>query len=424
MTDPKSADTDKQADAPSPPPPHRLASPPEAKPSGMGCGVCAILAGLAIILLGWWLKPDDVRSPRGLLPDYTVLYVETPSLARLKDAGKSYREWAGRYGAEDPAGPLMILEDIATAYLGDPPRGIVGDEEARHPAALALVPSEDGGLVAAAFLDAGSSGNAQKLIERQPVRDALPSSDGMTAGSSTRTDEAGRHLFVVGRWVVLTPSTDFKNFLLGPRPKGMRPLSEIRFALSGRGDLLVALVNPFEYSRLRDDDAPEALPFMAYDEDARATASSEARIELRVIAGPDRSVSFLLRDLGEPVDAAGAAERTWLGWIACVILWCIGIVVGLVALLIVATLLLALYFYLEQWWRGELSPPTPPREAEVSPALREDVEANQAELLREGAKANAETEDSEDDNDTKDESSSKKESSRKKKDDKKEDDTL
>lgn len=72
-------------------------------------------------------------------------------------------------------------------------------------------------------------------------------------------------------------------------------------------------------------------------------------------------------------DAANPAEHGFFYYVGMTILLILSLVIGLPALFLLTTLLLAGYFYLMAWWRGEVVPLEPYELPELSKQMKEDL---------------------------------------------------
>lgn len=415
MSDAQKTEPSTNNDAPPPPPPHRLAASTERKPSGVGCGVCAILAGFAVIAIALWVGAPPRQSPRERLPDYTVLYLETIDLHRLNKALDGYEKWSGGSGAESGSTLTRPARELVGAYLGSLSQ-LTGQEGWRpRLAAFALVPTLEKDLAAAVFLDAGSERVAKQLIEDRASPGALPRAGVETAPTGrTGPDSEGRYIFTLGRYVVATQSKDLEAYLHTPPKSSGGTLAGI-CPPPTPDTLLTILLRPFEYERLRRRDAP-ALPEIVR---SPQEGPSKALVAIDVASGMEAGLNIRVHDLTSRKGAP--RSRGWIGFAGTLLLWGLALVIGGILLLVVITLLLAAYFYLEQWWHGQLSPPTPPHTPEPSAGLKEDLARNPTDFTK--ASAGSEKDEDADEMPATDTPKPKKKSTRKKKP-KTEDDAL
>lgn len=363
---------------PCPPPP-----PPPAD-KGCACDSCSgwrpflwgVLVVVAVLLLwSFWSSRGDSAMAR-FVPAEAVLYLEANDLDAIGSALAQSPLWKEHEGG---AGVREMqdkgYEHIAMA-LGSV-RERVARDLVRHVTAFAVgyVPGDTGALTWVAVLRTENEAALLEVLRREVA------SEKDTARIAEQDVEHltlfhGGDLYVLlrGRHVILTPSARQVEFLLAKR--GTRAaVSDLHVIRDESVPALQVLTSVQPLVQQMDgqgilDKLPAFLPAM------------EPRIPLSERVNPNARLAVALRFPGrraelqttmiapETVRPAGPGILSYVGWTILILLL---IVVLIPVVFLISVLLLAAYFYVMAWWRGELSPSSPPAPKPLSPQAREDL---------------------------------------------------
>ena len=266
-------------------------------------------------------------------------------------------------------------------------------------ATFALVPSSPTEMVGVLMLELPDTDLAAAYLKERGTEKWLPPQTDGTGDTDpepgAQADDRGRLVFAQDSRVVITTSASLKAMIQDKEtPAGKRFSSLALFAEGPDEPLGYLAVDLVQYRKRSAPTRPAVLSFLDRENELHGALRAGTWLIAR-LQPQDAAPPVLLLKTSHPGSPAGSEEAgicTWALWIVGSL---IGIVVGLILLLVIVTLLLALYFYLVQWYRGELSPMDPPREATLSPEIKEDLQSNPLRFARE---AGAATEDKPDSN--------------------------
>lgn len=363
---------------PPPPPPVSGGS------SACGCDACggwkAFLWGILIVLvvlLAWsfWTARSDSAMAQ-LVPAEAVLYLEANDIEGIGMALAASPLWKEHEGG---AGVRELqdkgFEQVALA-LGSV-RERVARDLVRHADAFAIgyVPGDGGSLDWIAALRTSNEAALLDVLrkevasEREKVRIGGEDVERLTLFH-------GGNLHVLSRngHVVLTPSARQVEFLLAKRGTrasvadlGVIPESSVP-ALH-----ILTSVQPLVkevYGQGLLDRIPAFLPSLEprVPLSERINPNARLRASLRFPAGRAELDTTMLAP--EEVRPRGRGLLSYLLWTVLILVL---IVIAIPLVFLVSVLVLAAYFYLMAWWRGELSPSSPPTPKPLSPQAREDL---------------------------------------------------
>ncbi len=363
--------------SPPPPPPVDTAEEGTSKLAWVG----AVVLGVAVFLfVAWLIWGGPARlNPRTCLPANTVFCIHAPDLERLDALAHSPVLW--KEGRNQEAAKHLrkdLIDHIAKA-LGDVRTRDVEDLlHLTRSVGIGWAPGETGALRWIIVLSVQDVRKAESILKNDlwPMQ-TQTAMDETRATRVQRTDGTSLWYTTLRNGLVLTPDKNLIRFA-SPLPDeqdqtlaslGLFVEDEEEAAIYGMVDLRSLRLRQFAVeSRVKKLFLGETMWASIFNKEQTHRLQPEGRWVFTVRGGeePPRTTMRLAA-------VSGTEAHGFLYYAAWVILTPIALILLTLLTIIALTLLLALYFYVVAWWKGELSPPAPTPTPELSPELNEDL---------------------------------------------------
>ncbi|MBN2711275.1 MAG: hypothetical protein JXR97_02435 [Planctomycetes bacterium] len=367
--------------------PFRHNNPDKSGPGGIGCAIIVLIVILAIIGGPGLFSHDWGDDPLKVLPLDTVLYAETSDLNQLDKLGLDIPLWR----EEKKADALYALRDRLesgvkhwTGELDDTPFAEAIKTTSRAAFTLIEIGDSASGTTDASgiiFLEQPRRNLAEELASGYAEKQdkALPQIVRNQDKDKREHVPGTPYVFAIGRWLCITDSPEIHDFVTDGFRKS-KTLSESAFIRSAdRNAAALVFADPVRYRKYRPKSIMQSLPLPGRDESLSSFMKDNSRMLVALQDKGERmefSVSFN-SDAGESQGGGGI-----LSWILYIIASIVGLIIAGIAGIILIVIMIAVYFYIRQWISGDITPMTPPAEADLSDSLKEDLAINPVEFIK------------------------------------------
>lgn len=388
--------------ASTPPPPPLPPLPPINEGEGRGwCGWLVLAVAILVIL---WLvfRSAPVDRPAKLLPNNTILYVECMDLPKAGETiGKmaiwrddeSGRGAVGRKGVKQLYTGLLKMVETRTATDPDNPRDGIAPTytmpilDSLKGFGFGLIQRQRPGFEPNWVLYLRPKAMAETVnLLRNEIIDVQGEPHGqfpevIVLRSTNAEADAAIYLGTVGKVLVLSPELDLvKDAIDIGKGKREGLLNDPALLASPPPDnLFTVMVDPHSLAPHIDGEGwfewvAAYFPAMELESILDRLDKDLRKVSSVRVAGPDEVIveSVIRRKQDAPAGGRGRPWGFWsyVGWGVLLIL---AILIGIPVLFLLVSALLAIYFYLVEWWNGDLPEATPPPPPPPSPQFQADT---------------------------------------------------